>query len=130
MLRHNKQQVSVLMSRFIWSYSVGDNIAYNFKILFTLYADKDNSNNKGIYNKPLIVLVVSIIECIMFDFVVRLEQATNQYPTTISADKRAKIKAKLSSEKVTRKIKFLDQVKTVQRLKNYSLEQIITIFKG
>ncbi|HLW01266.1 MAG TPA: hypothetical protein VKT82_21605 [Ktedonobacterales bacterium] len=129
MLRYSKQQISAMMSRFIWNYSVGDNIAYNFKVLFALYEDKSRSAVKNIYNKPLIILIVSIIECLMYDFVVRLEQATNQWPQSIPPSKRELIKARLSSEKVKKQVEYLDQQMTIQTVRNYSMDQLIKLFK-
>ncbi len=129
MLRHNKLQISSMMNKFIWDFNVGDNIAYNFKVLFSLYDDKDRNSHKSVYNKPLIVLVVSIIECVMYDFVVRLEQATNQYPASIPAEKRERIKIKLGSQKVKMEIEILDQTMTIQKVKNYSLDQLIKLLQ-
>jgi hypothetical protein len=128
-LRHNKAQISQMMSRFIWSFHVGDNIAYNFKVVFALYEDKARSSDPDIYNKPLIVQMVSILECLMYDFVVRLEQATNQWPAQIPMEKRARIKARLTSETVKVDVEYSDQTATIQRVRNYSFDQLLNIFE-
>lgn len=128
-LRHDRTQISRMMSRFIWSFRVGDNIAYNFKIIFALYDDKARSSNPSIYNKSLIVQMVSIIECLMYDFVVRLEQSTNQWPAEIPAEKRGRIKERLSSEAVKVDVEYLDQRTTIRKVRNYSFDQLLKIFE-
>jgi hypothetical protein len=62
---------------FMWSFKKGDNIVYNFEIVWELYNAKNNTvgwSNKSKFNKPIIVNLVSIIECILDDFVNRVGQ--------------------------------------------------------
>ena len=64
-----------------------DNVNYNFDIITLLYkARKENQNDRRL-NKPLLVLLVSVIECMLYDFVVRIQTHTNDLipnlPTTI-----------------------------------------------
>jgi|SRR3989344_6524026 len=59
---------------FIWTFKKGDNIIYNFDILWSLYeAKKHYSGKKSLYNKPIIIILISIIECILDDFVRRIQ---------------------------------------------------------
>jgi len=60
---------------FIWTFKKGDNIVYNFDILWALYeAKKHYGGNKILYNKPITIILISIIECILNDFVRRIQK--------------------------------------------------------
>src|ERR1017187_4882079 len=129
MLRYDKQRIAELLDTFIWSYRVGDNICYNLRILFTLYDDQQNSANAQVYNKPIIIFVVSIIECLMYDLVTRLDSATRHYPARIPAERRLEIQARLNREKQKYGYEFLNQNMTIERVKNYSMDQLVKIFQ-
>lgn len=59
---------------FIWTFKKGDNIIYNFDILWALYeAKKHYTGDKTLYNKPITISLISIIECILDDFVIRIQ---------------------------------------------------------
>lgn len=63
-----------LTNTFIWTFKKGDNIIYNVDILWALYeAKKHYIGNKNLYNKPITIIIVSIIECILEDFVRRIQ---------------------------------------------------------
>jgi hypothetical protein len=129
MINLAKQEIAELMDKFIWSYSVADNICYNFKVLFTLYEDQARSADPQIYNKPIIIFIVSIIECLMYDLVNRLDGATSHYPERIPIDKRVEIAARLTREKQKYEYEHLNQRMTMQRVRNYSMDQLVKIFK-
>src|SRR5260370_40723366 len=61
---------------FMWSFKKGDNIVYNFEILWELYKAKGGAeqSRKQYYNKPITLLIVAIIECIFDDFINRVGQ--------------------------------------------------------
>jgi len=62
---------------FMWSYKKGDNIIYNFDILWALYkAKKHYPEAEMLYNKPITITIVSIIECVLDDFINRIQQHT------------------------------------------------------
>ena len=70
---------------------------------------------------------MAIIEVIFHDFIVRLSEATNHFPSTIDDEKRKKIKRHISDEKVffeTGRLK-----RRMLRVKNYSLSQILKILQ-
>ena len=56
------------LSSFIWDFKVGDNILYNFEILQNLYISRQKLQDKDIFNKPITITTVSIIEAILLDF--------------------------------------------------------------
>lgn len=51
-----------------------DNVNYNFEIIELLYAAKRAANNDSRFNKPIIVLIIAIIECTLYDFLLRINQ--------------------------------------------------------
>lgn len=66
--------IEKITGTFIWTFKKGDNIIYNFDILWALYeAKKHYTGNKSLYNKPITIILISIIECILDDFVRRIQ---------------------------------------------------------
>ncbi|WP_421928642.1 hypothetical protein [Neoaquamicrobium sediminum] len=57
-------------STFIGDYKLGDNIAYNLEILGALYALRAGASEerKEALRKPIIILNVSIIDAVLYDF--------------------------------------------------------------
>ncbi|RPI14976.1 MAG: hypothetical protein EHM58_15285 [Ignavibacteriae bacterium] len=53
-----------------------DNVNYNFEIVELLYEAKRQQHDDARFNKPIIILLVAIIECILYDFIERLKQRT------------------------------------------------------
>lgn len=72
-----------LVFSFIWNFKKGDNIIYNFEVLFQLYKSKKILNSKYL-NKPTILIIAAIIECILDDFVFRVRQHVNDRIPNIS----------------------------------------------
>ena len=56
---------------FIGSFTLGDNIGYNCDILNHLYKQLDNcdAGEKKYLYKPIIIIIVSIIEALLYDFI-------------------------------------------------------------
>lgn len=57
---------------FFWNFKRMDNANYNFSIAETLFEIK-NKNHSLQLNKPITLLLVSIIECILYDFIQRIQ---------------------------------------------------------
>jgi hypothetical protein len=56
-------------SKFIGNFKLGDNIVHNLNVLdllYRVYADEDNEG-KRLLCKPIILLLVSIIEAVLYD---------------------------------------------------------------
>lgn len=71
-----KQTIIVreILGAFIWTYKKADNIEYNIDILSTLYkARKIARKTKHYFNKPIVIIIAAIIECVLDDFVVRVK---------------------------------------------------------
>lgn len=66
--RQREKLTEVITGTFMWSFKKGDNIIYNLEIIWELYGAKNRATRKNMYNKPIIVGLVSIIECILEDF--------------------------------------------------------------
>lgn len=132
MLSINQKQISNKLAKFIWDFKVGDNVAHNFKTLYFLYKKKDESsdNQKYLLNKPIIIIIVSIIEGIFYDLVCRLDVATNHFPEIINQEKREKIKNKIEREKewFLRKDFLTGKDEKYKRIKNYKISELIRIF--
>ena len=116
----NLEKINDQLFDFIWTFKVGDNIMYNFKVLRELYFAKDNSNTTAL-NKPITITIVSIIEAILVDFIRRLGEATRHQPSNISPDKLRKIQSRIRKESLK------DGERYKRRLYNYS--KIIKRFK-
>lgn len=63
---------------FMWSFKKGDNIVYNLDILWSLYGAQKVSKKPEYFNKPIIIIIASIIECIVEDLTRRIQQHSNE----------------------------------------------------
>ena len=71
------QLTEAITGTFMWSFKKGDNIIYNLEIAWELYEAKSRSTDKRKYNKPIIITLISIIECILDDFTYRIRGHVN-----------------------------------------------------
>ena len=131
MLSLDQKEVEVKLDTFNWNFKVGDNIKHNLEEVFFLYkVKKDNcsmAKEKQFLNKHISITLVGVIEAILYDFVVRLNDATNQFPLIIDSKKRKDIKKYISEQKVPYEYKKLG--KKLLRVKNYSLFQILKLLQ-
>ena len=95
--RFNINDVEHDLSVFIWTFKHADNITYNFNILENLYLSKGKSNNSELFNKPITIIIVSIIECILVDLLDRVNTATNHLPHNTDKNKMLNLKNDLQS---------------------------------
>ncbi len=64
---------SAITGTFIWNFKTGDNIVYNLEVIDRIYELNDSDGGRqNILIKPIVVLGVSVIECILSDFVYRV----------------------------------------------------------
>lgn len=63
--------------QFFWDFKKMDNVNYNFDVLEVLYSAKKANNNDQRFNKPIILLIMGIIECTLYDFIERIHQYSN-----------------------------------------------------
>ena len=71
------KEFSEFTGQFFWNFKRMDNVNYNFEIIKKLYAAKKVKNNDPRFNKPLIILIMAIIECTLYDFIERIHQYSN-----------------------------------------------------
>lgn len=57
---------------FFWDFKRMDNANYNFDILVTLCTAKKSSSSNPHFNRPILIQIVAIIECTLYDFVRRV----------------------------------------------------------
>ncbi len=62
--------------QFFWDFKRMDNVNYNFEIVEVLYQAKKRDNNDSRYNKPITLLLIAMIECMLYDFVTRVRGRT------------------------------------------------------
>lgn len=65
-------------SVFFWDFKRMDNVNYNFGIAEILYKARKQNGNDCRLNKPIILTIVSTIECILYDFVRRVNEHRNE----------------------------------------------------
>lgn len=75
-------------TNFMGSFKVGDNINHNLKILALLYTyfEKGNDYDKRLLCKPIILIIVSIIEAVLHDFYSRIMSFTKEGVNTLARD--------------------------------------------
>lgn len=71
------RQFSEFTKQFFWDFKKMDNVNYNFRIIENLYLAKKASHNPHYFNKPIIILIMAIIECSLYDFIRRINQYRN-----------------------------------------------------
>lgn len=49
-----------------------DNVNYNFEVLELLYKAKTENTRNPRFNKPIIITLVSMMECMLYDFLIRI----------------------------------------------------------
>lgn len=77
-LMEKKRIIQDHLGKFFWDFKRMDNTVYNLIILNELYKLRKLSFNKGLLIKPIITLNISIIECIVFDFMKRIKEHTQE----------------------------------------------------
>lgn len=129
MLSLDQEEIKNKLNTFNWNFKVGDNIRHNLEEVFYLYKLKNencsNTKEKQFLNKHISITLVSIIEAILYDFVVRLNDATNHFPLIIGNKKRFDIKKYISEQKVL--YEYKKSKMKMMRVKNYSLTQILKL---
>jgi len=64
---------------FFWDFKRRDNVVYNFSIIETLISDAiDNPESSNFYYKPVFITIMAIIECIIYDLLVRIQEHTKE----------------------------------------------------
>lgn len=71
----------IYSSKFFWDFKRRDNVNYNFEVVEALLrASMSNELNehREYFYKPIIITMTSIIECILYDFFIRIPGATRE----------------------------------------------------
>lgn len=59
---------------FFWDFKRMDNVNYNFDVLKILCDAKKTAKNNALFNRPILLQLVAITECILYDFVRRVNE--------------------------------------------------------
>ena len=72
--------MTTISSNFIGVFKLGDNIVYNLSVLRELYSlqEAGNATRKELLRKPIILLIASVAEAILFDLYLRIEKYTKE----------------------------------------------------
>ncbi len=79
---------------FFWDFKRMDNANYNFRVLNVLCDAKKANQSNDLFNKPIILIIVGIAECILFDFIKRINEHTAEEIPNLEKEKIHNIKAK------------------------------------
>lgn len=123
------KEVSEQLFKFAWDFKHADNIVYNFEVLRALYVARANTLNKNILNKPITIIIVSIVEAILIDFLTRIDQATTHLPKNVDQTTLDKIKEEIEKKKKPIKIEGAFGEQIYLRRKMYNFNEIIVILK-
>jgi hypothetical protein len=104
------------LGTFFWDFKRMDNTVYNFSVLKELYEGKEKSFRANLYIKPIISESMAIIECIVFDFMKRINEHTREKIPRLSEEVIQNIK----NEKMWHK-KSLNLNDFLPVLKEYNL---------
>jgi hypothetical protein len=69
-----KREFSEYTYIFFWDFKRMDNVNYNFTIVETLFNLKKECTEDHLLNKTIIIILASIIECIIYDFIRRVNE--------------------------------------------------------
>ena len=98
------KKFSEYTEQFFWDFKRMDNVNYNFEIIELLYKAKKENNNSTHFNKPIIIHLMAIIECILYDFENRVRGfSTDSFPS-ITTEEVAHLKAKKETDELRKLI--------------------------
>lgn len=125
----NIESVSEDLFTFVWNFKHGDNILYNFNVLKALYSTRNQADTPSILNKPVTILLVSIIEAVLIDFLTRIDQATSHLPANVDVEALAELKQDIESKKRPEKIEDGFGERIFLRRKLYHFNELVGLFK-
>jgi hypothetical protein len=78
--------MATIQSKFIGDFKLGDNINHNLEILALLYCNFEDGDDedKQLLSKPIILLIASIIEAVLYDLHKRINTFTIEGVTNIA----------------------------------------------
>ncbi len=76
-----------------WSFERKNNVIYNFQIINGLITDARKNKNTNHYYKPIFILMMAVIECVLYDFLCRIKQEVHE-GLNLSKNERSIIRRK------------------------------------
>ena len=61
-----------------WNFERSANVDYNFKIIEAMIASVKGMSEPQYHYKPIFLIIISIIECVLYDFLKRAHEHTNE----------------------------------------------------
>lgn len=117
---------NVIDASFIGDFKLGDNINYNLGILKTLYV-KNNERSEYPLNKPITLIIISIIEALLYDFHMKAKLYTREGIANI-ADK---ILNYIRAKEIYRFDKYINSAKkhNIFSMKDHSLYDNLDVLR-
>jgi hypothetical protein len=102
-------------SSFIGNFKIGDNIHYNLDVLKALYISRAGlpAYQKYFLEKPITVILVSICEAIIYDFIGRSKLFTREGIDGLSSEDLEKLRNRKSYQ-MDKKIKLIEELNLLQ----------------
>lgn len=100
--------------QFFWNFKRMDNANYNFKIIEVLYNAKKQSGGEKYFNKPIILHLMAIVECMLYDFFDRVRLFTNDPFPNIDAQVIADLRAMRETDELKRLLPPLENRNVLQ----------------
>ena len=99
-----------ISSNFMGNFKLGDNINHNLKILRKLYSVQETGtpDQQMLMRKPIIVLIASIAEALLFDLYLKVEHFTIEGVPSIPAEVLEEIRTKT----IDQFAKYIDNAKS------------------
>lgn len=90
----------VVKGDFFAKFKIGDNVQYNLSVLEKMYEffDNPNTQNKELLIKPIIIILISIIEAILYDFHVKVRTNVHEGVPGLDEDTVSDIRNKQFDE--------------------------------
>ena len=89
-----------ISSNFIGNFKIGDNINYNLRVVALLYKyfNQASEHEKHLLCKPIILILISIIEAVLHDFHTRIRTFTLEGVTSLARDVISYVRGKSIDE--------------------------------
>lgn len=99
-------------SNFIGNFKLGDNINYNLEILRELYSCAEKNKDKEyLFYKPITLIIISIIEAILYDFLYKIKNFTKERVMGIPLEIYVEIYYILKRKKIDKFSKYISLAK-------------------
>jgi hypothetical protein len=116
----------VIQSKFIGEFKIGDNINHNLKALALLYGHyaAGNQEERRLLCKPIIVMLVSIIDAVLYDLHARIREFTREDIRNVIASSVERIRRMKKMDKLEKYIKSANEHGLLEPAGNHFYSQL------